>query len=80
MNDARFDRPRVGDAPGDLMPVTETGRTADEVGHDVVSNLDWTRTTRGRSDAPLLMHWVDEKGAVVRLISSSSEDAEVRGT
>ncbi len=40
---------------------------------------NWARRRPGWPDTePLLLHWVDEKGAVVRLISSSSTQREQR--
>ena len=77
MNDARFDRPRTGQAAGDARPATESASQHDEEGHDVIPTRDWTRRKRrARSHTPLLVHWVDEKGAVVRLISCSSESVD----
>jgi hypothetical protein len=37
-------------------------------------SLDWSGTGRAHVPAPLLVHWIDEKGAVVRLISSTGGD------
>ena len=73
MNDARFDRPRTGQATGDARPASESESQPDAEEHDVVPTRDWTRRRRRRSSKPLLVHWIDEKGAVVRLISCSTE-------
>ena len=74
MNDARCDRPRTGQAAGDATPAEEPDRQSGSEEADVALTRDWTRRKlRRRSEAPLLVHWIDEKGAVVRLISSSQE-------
>lgn len=72
MTDARFDRPATGDAVGDATPACGSTRVGGAREHDVVPARDWTRRTRARSKTPLLMHWIDEKGSVVRLMSSST--------
>jgi hypothetical protein len=79
MKNARFDRSRTGQAAGDARPVNGSERQHDPDEHDIVPARDWTRRQRGRSETPLLVHWIDEKGSVVRLISSSSEDVDAAG-
>jgi hypothetical protein len=78
MNDARFDRPRTGDALGDASAKSDVAPNHAELS-DVVPARDWTRTARGRSATSWLVHWFDEKGAVVRLITSADPDEEARG-
>lgn len=73
MKDARLDRPRTGEAAGEDMPADGSASTTDPHEHDVVPARDWTRRRRNRSETPMLVHWIDDKGAVVRLISSSSD-------
>lgn len=73
MNDARFDRSRTGQAAGDATPADDPDRQTGESEADVAPTRDWTRRRRRRSEAPMLVHWIDEKGAVVRLISSSQD-------
>jgi hypothetical protein len=79
MNDARFDRPRTGDALGDARPEPDVAPNHSEDLPNVVPARDWTRTARGRSATSLLVHWFDEKGAVVRLITSADPEDEARG-
>jgi hypothetical protein len=81
MKDARS-RPRTGEATGDAKPAIRSIEEVDLGGNDVAPSRDWSRRVPTvRSNAPLLVHWVDEKGSVVRLISSSSTpDVEQQGT
>lgn len=69
MKDARFDRIKTGDASGDVKP-TELAPNQPETPDVAVPVRDWTRTERERSSTSMLVHWFDEKGAVVRLITS----------
>jgi hypothetical protein len=70
MDDARFDRQRTGDATGDATPAYESAPNRhDQLG--AVPTRDWSSSTRDRSMSSLLLHWIDEKGAVVRLLTSS---------
>lgn len=75
MNDARLDRPPSGEATGDASPVERTAanRPADEP--DAAPTRDWTRHTRGRASSGRLLHWIDEKGSVVRLLTSRTDVA-----
>ena len=76
MKDARLDRPRTGDsAKGDARPEVELAPNHSTT-PEVVPTRDWTRTTRGRSDTSMLVHWVDEKGSIVRLLTSTNPDAQ----
>lgn len=80
MKDARLDGPRTREAVDDATSADGSNRQCDPEELDVVPARDWTRRVRTRSETPLLVHWIDEKGAVVRLISSSTDtDAEARG-
>jgi hypothetical protein len=73
MNDSRFDRP-AGDATGDARPEhTPAPNRCSSTGVD--PTRDWSGTTDDQSDTSWLLHWVDEKGAVVRLLTSSDPDA-----
>jgi hypothetical protein len=74
MNDARLDRHAAGGATGDARPAEETApNRLDQPGG--VPARDWSRTAHGRSTSGTLLHWIDEKGAVVRLLTSSETDA-----
>jgi hypothetical protein len=73
MKDARFDRPRTGQAAGDARPASDSDSQPDDEEQDVARARDWTRRKRARSTSPLIVNWVDEKGAVVRLISFSTD-------
>ena len=73
MNDARFDRTRTGDASGEVRP-DELAPNHSE-GPDFAPTRDWTRMQRRRSTSSMLVHWFDEKGAVVRLIASTDPTA-----
>lgn len=80
MDDARFDRPRTGDAADDHS----TARLSDpesESDFGIVPARDWTRRKkRSHHEQPLTVSWVDDKGSVVRLITASSDhDTDVRG-
>lgn len=77
MNDARFDGTRSRDALGDASVESEVAPNHTEK-PDAVPARDWTRTPRGRSATSRLVHWLDEKGAVVRLITSAAADDDVR--
>lgn len=77
MNDARTDRPGTGDAVGDARPDSDVAPNHPDT-PNVARTRDWTRSARGRSGTSLLMHWFDEKGAVVRLISSTDPDIDTR--
>lgn len=80
MKDARIDRSRTGEAAGDETPVPELDHTVDTEGRSDVAKRDWTRRTPGpEPDTSLLVHWVDDKGSVVRLISSHHADGDRRG-
>jgi hypothetical protein len=74
----RDDRPRTGrTANGDTTSQDVAPNHVDD--EEVVRSVrDWTRrTARARSPhASLLVHWIDEKGAVVRLITSGDSDAD----
>ena len=78
MNDARFDGPRTRDALGDARPNSDEAPNLAEPSPDVAPTRDWTRTAREESATSWLVHWFDEKGAVVRLITSANPDEEVR--
>jgi hypothetical protein len=73
MNDSRFDRP-AGDATGDARPepAPAPNRCCSS---DVERTQDWSGTTADQPETSWLLHWVDEKGAVVRLLTSSDPDA-----
>ena len=75
MNDARLDRSRTGDALGDARPESEVAPNHLDETPNAAPARDWTRTARGRSTTSMLVHWYDEKGAVVRLITSADPDA-----
>jgi hypothetical protein len=79
MNDARLDRTESGDATGDARPVPEPTTEVATDEHGVVPARDWTRRRRGRFESPLLVHWIDEKGSVVRLLSSDDSELDERG-
>ena len=79
MNDARLDRSRTGDALGDARPDSAVAPNHQDAKPDVVPTRDWTRTARGRSATSRLVHWFDEKGAVVRLITSADPDDDAGG-
>jgi hypothetical protein len=79
MNDARFDRTTSGDAAGDAGPTPDPTITVEPDEHGVVPARDWTRRRRGRFESPLLVHWIDEKGSVVRLLSSGDSELDARG-
>lgn len=80
MNDARLDRHTSGDATGDARPVdgTAPNRPVDQPG--AVPARDWPRHGHGRSTSGRLLHWIDEKGSVVRLLTSSKSDATADDT
>lgn len=80
MNDARLDRHMSGDATGDARQVegTAPNRPADEP--VAAPTRDWSRRAHGRSTSGRLLHWIDEKGAVVRLLTSSKADATADDT
>lgn len=47
---------------------------------ELLPTRDWTRAHRRRQlEAPLLLHWVDDKGSVVRLMSSTPPDVDAIG-
>lgn len=73
MNDARFDRPRTGDATGNARPVEESAPNRLDT-TDAARTQDWSSHARGRSVSSKLLHWIDEKGAVVRLLTSVDPD------
>lgn len=77
MKDARFDRIKTGDASGDAKP-TELAPNQLETPEVVPPVRDWTRTARERSSTSMLVHWFDEKGAVVRLITSKDPSIDAR--
>jgi hypothetical protein len=89
MRDARFERSRAVDATGNARPDDEPApnRFTRDGGGSAPNRStepgsapaqDWTRLVRDSSDTSLLLHWIDEKGSVVRLITSTSEtDAPV---
>lgn len=77
MNDARFDGPRTRDALDDASAESEVAPNHLDTTY-AVPTRDWTRALRGRSTTSRMVHWFDEKGAVVRLITSSELDEDVR--
>ncbi|MEO6867750.1 MAG: hypothetical protein ABI200_06990, partial [Gaiellales bacterium] len=71
----------TGSAAGDVEPQLRSIEEIDLGGPSVTPSRDWTRRQKTtRSDVPLLLQWLDEKGSVVRLISSSTESPDERRT
>jgi hypothetical protein len=84
MTDARFERSRAVDATGNARPDDEPipSRFTRDGGGSAPNRSavpgsapaqDWTRLARDPSDTSLLLHWIDEKGSVVRLLTSTSD-------
>lgn len=80
MTDARFDRRLSGDATGDARPVEGTAPNRPADGPDAAPTRNWPRLAHGRSTSGRLLHWIDEKGAVVRLLTTSKPDAAADDT
>jgi hypothetical protein len=80
MDDARFDRPGVGDATGDARPKDGSAPNRLDQMPGVAPTRDWSRDAHDRSMSSLVLHWIDEKGAVVRLLTSSDPDTAGDGT
>lgn len=80
MNDARLDRLRAGGATGDARPEDEVApnHLSDQPG--VAPTRDWSGRRGRRSESSLVLQWFDEKGAIVRLLTSAEPDATSEDT